>query len=218
MSDLNAQDALTQKQAFVLEITDDEALELFHDENLMYILTLLRSTTYMTFKELEEAFRSKGKAKSNKTIYRYLKRLEEGQLVVQAGKRVWSDEKKKIRTETLYMRTAKIFFPKKDKTWEKSEETTNESDYFKALEVLLSKRLKMKVKPDNNLKSVVWKLKNSLAEFGTEVIKNADENSAALISSLDWESINSLLEIVGMLALLTEEETHWKKEILSCFD
>ena len=218
MSDLNAQDALTQKQAFVLEITDDGALELFHDENLMYVLTLLRSTIYMTFKELEEAFRSEGKEKSNKTIYRYLKRLEEGQLVVQAGKRVWSDEKKKIRTETLYMRTAKIFFPKKGKTLEESKEDPNESDYFKALEVLLSKRLKMKIKPGSNLKSVVWKLKSSLAEFGTESIKNADENSAALISSLDWESINSLLEIVGMLALLTEEETDWKKEILSCFD
>jgi hypothetical protein len=218
MSDLNAQDALTQKQAFTLEITDDEALELFRDENLMYILTLLRSTTYMTFKELEEAFRSKGKEKSNKTIYRYLKRLEEGELVVQAGKRVWSDEKKKIRTETLYMRTAKIFFPKKGTTWEESKEKTDYSDFFKALEVLLSKRLKMKAKSENNLESVVWKLKSSLSEFGTETIKNADENSVVLISSLDWESINSLIEIVGMLALLTEEKTDWKDEILSCFE
>ncbi len=218
MSDLNAQDALTQKQAFLLEVTDDEAMELFYDENLMFILTLLRSTTYMTFKELEEAFRNEGKEKSNKTIYRYLKRLEEGQLVVQAGKRVWSDENKKVRTETLYMRTAKIFFPKKGKMWDESKEKANESDYFKALEILLSKRLKMKVKPNSSLKSIVWKLKSSLAEFGTEAIKNADEDSAALISSLDWESINSLLEIVGMLTLLTEEETDWRKEILSCFE
>jgi hypothetical protein len=218
MSDLNAKDAITQKQAFVLEITDDEALQLFHDENLMYILTLLRSTTFMTFKELEEAFRSKGKEKSNKTIYRYLKRLEDGQLVVQAGKRVWSDEKKKIRTETLYMRTATIFFPKKSKTLEESEEETNDSDFFKALEILMSKRLKMKVKPENNLKSVVCQLKSSLAEFGTDTIKNADENSAGLISSLDWDNVNYLIEIVGLLTLLTEEETDWKEEILSCFD
>ncbi len=218
MSDLNAQDALTQKQAFVLEITDDEAIELFYDKNLMFILTLLRSNTYMTFKEFEKAFLDEGKEKSNKTIYRYLKRLEEGQLVVQAGKRVWSDEKKKLRTETLYMRTAKIFFPKKGKKWDSSDEECNDTDYFKALEILIGKRLNMNAKPENNLRSVVWKLKSSLADFGTELMKNADENSAALISSLDWEKINSLLEIVGLLALLTEEETDWRQEILACFE
>ena len=63
MSDLNAQDALTQKQAFVLEITDDEAIQLFYDKNLMFILTLLRSNTYMTFKEFEKAFLDEGKKK-----------------------------------------------------------------------------------------------------------------------------------------------------------
>ena len=218
MADINAQDALTQKQTLVLEVTDDKTLELFEDKNLMFILTLLRSITYMTFKEFEEAFRSKGKEKSNKTIYAYLKRLEDGQLVIQAGKRIWTDENKKIKTETLYMRTAKIFLPKKKKKEECSEEKTNDSNYFEALEILISKRLKMKVKPQGNLKSVIYKLKNSLADFGTEIIKNADENSAALISSLDWENINSLLEIVGLLALLTEEETGWRQEILNCFD
>ena len=217
MSDLNAQDALTQKQAFVLEITDDEAVELFYDKNLMFILTLLRSTTYMTFKEFEEAFRNKGKEKSNKTIYRYLKRLEEGDLVVQAGKRVWTDEKKKIRTETLYMRTAKIFFPKKGKKWEDCEEKTNNTDYFEALENLISKKLNMKVKPESNIRSVVWKLMNNLADLGTETMKDADEKAVTLISSLDWEKINSLLEVVGLLALLTEEKTDWKQEILACF-
>ena len=218
MSDLSSQDALTQKQGFILEVTDDEALELFKDKNLMFILTLLRSTTYMTFKEFEEAFRSEGKEKSNKTIYAYLKRLEEGQLIIQAGKRIWTDEKKKIKTDTLYMRTAKIFFPKRGKKEDFSKEKTDDSDFFKALEILLSKRLKVKIKPQSNLKSVVCKLKDSLAEYGTDIIKNADENSVVLISSLDWKNINSLLEIVGLIALLTEEETDWRQEILTCFD
>jgi len=217
MSDLNAQDALTQIQAFVLEIIDEKALELFKDKNLMFILTLLRSTTYMTFKEFEEAFRSEGKEKSNKTIYAYLKRLEEGKLIIQAGKRIWTDEKKKIKTDTLYMRTAKIFFPKRGKKKDSYEGKSDDSDFFKVLEILLSKKLKMKIKAQNNLKSVVCKLKDSLAEFGTEIIKNADEDSVTLISSLDWENINSLLEIVGLLALLTEEEITWKQDILACF-
>jgi hypothetical protein len=172
----------------------------------------------MTFKEREEAFRSEGKEKSNKTIYRYLKRLEDGNLVVQAGKRVWTDENKKIKTDTLYMRTAKIFFPKKGKKEESCQEKTGDSDFFKALEILMSKRLKMKIKSQSNLESVVYKLRDSLAKFGTDIIKNADENSVTLISSLDWKNINSLLEIVGLLALLSEEETKWRQEILACFD
>ena len=57
MSDHNEQDAITQKQAFVLEITDDKALSLFKDKNLMHILTFLRSTTYMTLNDIEEEFR-----------------------------------------------------------------------------------------------------------------------------------------------------------------
>jgi hypothetical protein len=218
MSDFDAQDAITQKQALVFEVTDDNTLELFQDKNLMYILTLLRSTPYMTFKEFEEAFKTKGKEKSNKTMYRYLKRLEEGQLIIQAGKRVYIDENKKIRTETLYMRTAKIFFPKKGKKRESSEEKQDDSDFYKALEILLSQKLKMKIKTDGTFKSVVCKLKDSLATFGTDIIKKADQDSAALISSLDWTNINSLLEVVGLLALLTDENTDWRQNILACFD
>lgn len=217
MSDHNEQDAITQKQAFVLEITDDKALSLFKDKNLMQILTFLRSTTYMTLNDIEEEFRNEGKEKSDKTIYRYLKRLEEAKLVKIAGKRVSDKKNKKITTKTLYMRTAKIFFPKKRKK-EDCSEKTNDSDYFEALEILLSKRLKVKIKTQNNLKSVVYKLMNNLSDFGTETVKNADEKTATLISSLNWESINSLLETVGLIALLTEEETDWRQEILNCFD
>ncbi|MFX0123348.1 MAG: hypothetical protein ACFFAE_06885 [Candidatus Hodarchaeota archaeon] len=66
----------------------------------------------MTIKEITATFNEKAKkssnidAKSKKTIYRYLKTLEELKIIVVAGQRVIIG---KTATEKLYMRTARMF-------------------------------------------------------------------------------------------------------------
>ncbi|MFX0013373.1 MAG: hypothetical protein ACFFB2_02095 [Promethearchaeota archaeon] len=92
-------------------IDDEETLKKLEDSNFDVIISLLRKGP-MTVKEITTAFNKEAKksktieSKSEKTIYRYLKALEEINIVVGAGQRVVIG---KTATEKLYMRTARIF-------------------------------------------------------------------------------------------------------------
>lgn len=88
-------------------IKDPTVTDLIKDKHHYPILKLLKQQP-MTVKELEEAYEEHtGKKKSNKTIYRYLKSLENAGLVRPAGNLVTSG---KTATETIFSRTAMAFY------------------------------------------------------------------------------------------------------------
>ena len=109
-----------------LKIVDDEkGLQTLKDPNLYPIVAILREKP-MTVKEIEIAYSEEAKKhdthepKSDKTIYRYLKTLEDAGLVTPAGQRVVIG---KTATETLFSRTAHIFLTtvEKSKWWDSKE-------------------------------------------------------------------------------------------------
>jgi DNA-binding transcriptional ArsR family regulator len=215
MTQSDSQDAITQKQELFMEITDETVLSMFKDENLMKILTFLRSTPHMTVKEFETAFEESGEGKSDKSIYRYLKKLEKGNLIIQSGKRVFTDKEKRLRTETLYMRTAKIFFPKWKSKKKLSEDEQCSSTYDQAFQKLFSKWMETDFSSLENIIKVIEKINEKKFEYSTAMMKNADEEAASLVSALDWPSINSLIDTLGLVALLCDD-IDWKTAILSC--
>ncbi len=80
-----------------------KTLEILKDQNHYPILKILKKEP-MTVKELENAYEEEtSKRKSNKTIYRYLKTLEDANLVIPAGQLVITG---KTATETIYARSA----------------------------------------------------------------------------------------------------------------
>ena len=214
MTQSDSQDAITQKQELFMEITDEIVLSMFKDENLMKILTFLRSTPHMTVKELQTSFKESGEKKSDKSIYRYLKKLEKGNLIVQSGKRVFSDKDKRLRTETLSMRTAKIFFPKWKSKKKSFEDEKCSKIYDQAFQKLFSKWVEKDFPSSEHLIEVLRKINEKKFEYSTAMMKNADEEAASLISALDWSSINSLIDTLGLVALLCDDN-NWKKELLS---
>jgi hypothetical protein len=215
MTQSDSQDAITQKQELFMEITDETVLSMFKDENLMKILTFLRSTPHMTAKEFETAFEESGEKRSDKSIYRYLKKLERGKLIIQSGKRVFTDKEKRLRTETLYMRTAKIFFPKWKSKKKSPEDKECSAIYDQALHKLFAKWKERDFSSPENLIKVIQKINEKRFEYSTAMMKNADEEEASLVSALNWSSINSLIDTLGLIALLCDE-IDWKNEILSC--
>ncbi|MHA1978496.1 MAG: hypothetical protein ACW98F_08870 [Candidatus Hodarchaeales archaeon] len=217
MENTQVQDAITRKQFLFLEVTEKNVLDLFQDENLMQILTFLRSTPHMTVKDLEQAFIYGGNEKSTKSIYRYLKKLEDGNLVVPAGKRVTASPNEKLKTETLYMRTAKIFFPKMKDTELDPEAKAQHLAFDKVLGKLLGLHLGKEKIDVSCISLLTKKLKSSMFASSTSLFKSADEETANLVSSLDWKNVNSLIDILGLLALLSDD-FDWKQEIISCFE
>ena len=112
------QDVVNYKPAVLKVISDEETLKALKDPNLEKIITILRKKP-KTVQEITAEYNQMAEMchmtepKTNKTIYRYLKTLEEFRLVVPAGQRVVIG---KTATETLYIRTAR-FFQRKDIDW-----------------------------------------------------------------------------------------------------
>ncbi|MDO8122947.1 MAG: helix-turn-helix domain-containing protein [Candidatus Hermodarchaeota archaeon] len=107
----NYQDFVTYQTPPVKVISSRKIIDLFFLPNYYVILIALRKRP-MTVRDLEQAFKEEAdrhagiEPKSDKSIYRYLKVLEEAELVVPAGQRVVSG---KMVTETLFARTGQIF-------------------------------------------------------------------------------------------------------------
>ncbi|MFX0185452.1 MAG: hypothetical protein ACFE95_20405, partial [Candidatus Hodarchaeota archaeon] len=211
MPDSEYQDAITYTQDLIKEISDLNTIKLFEDKNLMLVLKFLRTKSSMTVKDLEESFTKVGEKKSDKSIYRYLKKLEEADLVVQAGKRVFPSDKKKIATQTLYMRTAKIFFPIKKPETEVSDE--QQQQHKKKIEVIgsiIGNHLQTKMSSADCLDNLISKIYSERMRLSQKLFQEADNNVASLISQLEWKCIESVLETVSLLALF-DGETDWEK-------
>ncbi len=215
MSEKKFKDAITYSQPLMKEITDLKTIQLFKDENLMCVLKSLRNSSgVMTVRELKDDLK-----KSDKTIYRYLKKLEDAGLVVQAGKRVFSADERKIKTQTLYMRTAKIFFPvmkPEDKEECNEEEQYQKGKMIEAIGKMMSKQVKAKLKSVECLENFLTKLYSEQSTLPRTIMQNTNEEISDLISNLDWKFIESMVETVNLIALLYNTEL--QEDLFSCFE
>ena len=66
-----------------------------------------------------------------------------------------------------------------------------------------------------NLMKILQRINEKRFEYSTAMMKNADDQAASLVSALDWKSVNSLIDTLGLIALLCDD-IDWKEEILSC--
>jgi DNA-binding PadR family transcriptional regulator len=217
MPDPQYQDAITYEQPLRKEITEDQ-IQVFKDKNLFLVLDFLRANNQpMTVEDLEMNFEKIGEKKSIKSIYRYLKKLEDEKLVVQAGKRVYP-LKNKLKTQTLYMRSAKIFFPvakpRDDCTSNKEDQTEK---MIEALGLLLSQRINGRLKSTECLTRLIEKIHQMQNDLTINLIDDAEEEIAEKIKTLDWKHTQSLLATVSLLTLLSEEKELYK-DLSSCFE
>lgn len=211
------QDAITYEQPLRREITEKQN-QIFEDKNLFLVLDFLRANNQpMTVEDLEENFKKISEKKSNKSIYRYLKRLEDEKLVIQAGKRVYPF-KNKLKTQTLYMRTAKIFYPVAKPKNQCSGTVKEQKDkMIEAIGQILGKQLKGSLKSNKCLKDFINKIYDQQSELAIKFIDEADEEIAEKIRPLDWSHTQVFLESIGLLALFSDDN-NWYKELKSCFE
>ncbi|MFX0124161.1 MAG: winged-helix domain-containing protein [Candidatus Hodarchaeota archaeon] len=210
MVDHQYQDAITYSQPLLKEITDDETIQLFKDKNLSCVIEFLRThKDPMTVTELEDSFKKIGEEKSDKTIYRYLKKLEDAGLVIQAGKRVFKTKKKKLKTLTLYMRTATIFLIKPQKMWPE--------EILKAIGISIAKHMNMKLNSINCLENFLKNLNSKYYSYPMSIIQNAETEITDIFRALEFDHASRAVETISLLALLNEK-ADWQKELAKCFD
>ncbi len=208
-----SQDVITYDQQTVIDLTEHQAEILNSDENLYYIIKFLRVGP-RTVKELEKDFTHKGIKKSDKSIYRYLKTLIELGLVAKAGKRITSIGAGELSSETIYIRTAKIFLTANLKKKLVSLENKDVKLFHDTIYSLLADKFQDKIKSDKGIDDLINTLETRKQELVRDIFRNANEESMDKISKLDWGLVEYLIEYIGWLALSLEYDV--EKEIENC--
>lgn len=205
-------------QKVAKDIVDINTLKLFKNPNLLFILTLLRGQNKaMTVPDLVEAFKLESEKnedlepKSEKTIYRYLGDLLDGGLVVKGGKRVFP-ESEHLKTQTLYMRIAKIFFPVKGEPTCPKEEIHQLNIFNEVFTRLVTNHYKYEIIKETSLYELVKKMNSRRYEIARTIIKNTDEQTAEKLSRLNWSFVESLLESLALLSIFLDE-IDWNSEL-----
>lgn len=195
-----SQDVITYKQQTVMALNEELVDLLYSDANLSYIIKFLRAGP-RTVKELEKDFTKKGIKKSDKSIYRYLKNLTEVGMVAKAGKRITSKGASELQTETIYIRTSKMFLTE---NLRKKMNTLDKKDvelFYDTIFSLLAGKFKDKIKSDKGVDKLINTLESKKFELVNDILGNADEETLGKVNKLDWGLLDYLIEYIGWLAL-----------------
>jgi len=196
------QDVLSFKPTPMKIVRDVKTAKILKDPLYFPIIKALRKGP-MTVRELEAAYNvlaadsGTHEPKSDKTIYRYLKVLEDAQLVVPAGQRVVMG---KTATETLFARVARAFLIQAPETKPADKEKGRRmvQRIGKLLGVVYGNR-----EPDlaccEKFFDEVEKESKALSE---QLLASADEETLELATSGEWEEIDEILGMVTIFGLL----------------
>lgn len=214
MSELEKQDVITFKQQPVKFIKDKPTLEIFRKEHYKYVLKFLHKGP-MTITDLMEAFEKLGEdfEKSDKSIYRYLKDLIKAKLVAKAGKRIIQNSSSEISTETIFIRTAIVFItitPVDDRGCEGNELCP----VWEAIRILLEEHLDKKYDP-KKFATYLNKVDKNRDNLVIKIFENAKEENLEKIANLDYMGVNFVLQFVGWLAIISEEDIAGKLKKLN---
>ncbi|MHA1759454.1 MAG: ArsR family transcriptional regulator [Candidatus Heimdallarchaeota archaeon] len=207
-------DIITNKQKIVQVLSGNEVEELLSDNNHRNLLHFLFKGP-LTVEELEIAFHDSGNEKSDKTIYRYLNKLKKAGLVIEAGKRIFSDQNNQIKTQTLFSRVAKIIFTPisrfdGDKNLEKRAlEVTN---------ILLKERLGHNKLAES--KCLLTNI-NQVMEMKKKIVSDIFENIKNpkvldMVEEFDIHELYPILDYLGWI-LVSIEQPQVLKDINKCY-
>ncbi|MFX1581415.1 MAG: winged helix-turn-helix domain-containing protein [Promethearchaeota archaeon] len=210
------QDVITFKPERIKIVYDKKINEILLDPNHAPIIKALRKGP-MTVRELEEAYATEAnkdselEAKSDKTIYRYLKVLEKSDLVVPAGQRVVIG---KTATETLFSRTADVFITGQSEEEYWSCETGK--DLCDKMAIILSKILGDKKADKNCLVKFMNEFDTLGNKYLVNLVEQADDEMLDLITGIDWAYKDKILRYVSIFTIALKNPKLFE-ELRACF-
>ena len=209
-----SRDIITNQQKVVQVFTGDEIEELLFDDNHRQVLHFLFKGP-LTVDELEIAFKKSGNDKSDKSIYRYLGKLKKAGLVIEAGKRISSDQLNQIKTQTLFARVAKIIFAP-IRFYDKQKELERRS--LELVNEILKERMGLDKSADlkclKNKMDSIYKQKNQATKEFFESASSS--NILDLIQDFEVHELYPVLDFAGWI-LLFEKQPEFFNELIKCF-
>ena len=203
MNEQEYQDFITFEPEPVRVIQDEEQITYMEDSSIEPVIILLRDG-HFTMKEIESRYNEmvdKADHKSDMSVYRYVKRLEEYNLVVQSGQRVVIG---KTATETLYSRTAKVFYPviKSEAYWN----TREMREIIEILRILIGLYTKKEKPSKECVKAMLTNIEaNAVLELNS-LLEQDNEEIIELLKSYKFNEINRIFEIFEVMILLFNSE------------
>jgi DNA-binding transcriptional ArsR family regulator len=196
----DSHDAITFTPDRIKIIRDKDEIKTLYDPNHGPIIRALRKGP-MTVRELEEAYKKEAKikeeleAKTDKTIYRYLKELKDANLVIEAGKRVKIG---KTATESLFSRTAEAFIVHDidEEHWDCDDGKA----ICKIVGLMLEKSLGEKSLDEKCMKQFMIDFDKEINTQVVAVLEGADEALLDLFASVDWKHKDKVLFYFGCLS------------------
>ncbi|MFX1535425.1 MAG: hypothetical protein ACFFDI_14465 [Promethearchaeota archaeon] len=122
------------------------------------------------------------------------------------------NEKNQLKSQTLYVRTAKLFlkgdFPNLAKH--------DKADLIvRATGLILAQMIKNKKASEDSILNLIEEIENRHISLIEELVETTGDQLLELLTDVDWKDINVLIHRVGWLALILEEI--WNSKILECY-
>jgi len=210
---MDSQDVVTYNQEILKVIDDDKTAKVIQDENLFPVLKYLQEGP-KTINDLVDIFKKSGDEKSDKTIYRYLHTLIKAKLVAKAGKRIISITEDELKSETLYIRTAKVFiFPEALKHLKENYEK-GFCPVFDAARLLLKPVVDGKTLDSDCFQKFLFNIDRQRDDIIVDLFKDLDDKTIREINALKWRELEYCLNYSSWAALATIIDL--KEEITKC--
>lgn len=206
-------------------ISDPEKVDLMLRNDLYPILALLRHGNF-TVKEITELYPTyagpRGKKKSEKTIYRYLRELKNGGLIDEVGQRVIKGQ---TATEKIWGRTAKVFYILRTEEDDFKESLCDENciackddgihqDAQKGIALMtLLKNIYPIENPKENFSSLMNSLERAIMKTFQEQLDALSEEELKQVAKLPYNAINNILTISGLIGLSKTEPNFLERRI-----
>jgi DNA-binding transcriptional ArsR family regulator len=189
----------------ILIVYDEKTNALLWELSNAKIVQVLRQGP-MTLREIASEYNEHAKnnesldQKSETTIYRYVKALEEAGLVTQAGRRVYMG---KTTTEILYARTARVFQNKALPLayWNSSRGRTLFKRIYSAIEKIYPDHKPMK----KCLSDYIYSFEEAQEKEVEKILQSLDDDVIELITAGDWWEIEQVVKFIGIFGLVLNQ-------------
>lgn len=181
-------------------------------EEHVQIIKALRINKHMTAKEIHDLYIDEETGKHQytiKTMYRYLEKLEEADLVKISGHRITVGKR---LTEQLYTRTGNIFFKaKKEEVFPEAAKKRKES--LKKLYIVFQEIYDSQLISYDEFEDLLQKRFDYEQEFNRSVVEKIAENKVLtdLYSNMDIDIVNYINDLASSILVLIKKPELIKK-------
>jgi hypothetical protein len=209
---MKTQDVIINQEKLVKTIYDMSQVRCLQDDKNCELLLNFLLQGPMTFEDIKNSFKEVNAEKSDKTIYGYLNKLKKAKLVMESGKRVITYPDNRIKTLTLYSRTAKVFYIALDI----EDRVVDKDDYFTIIGKIAANLLNFS-KFDEDCFHKYYEEFSLKKRNDIEKINKIDNPEILkLLTSFDVRGTKYVIDTLCWLSFIgSKKEAH--KDLMDCF-